>query len=692
MADRLTIQQSLHGYSDGHRLIATSISLPPNDAKAVLTLSDSSGSGGWRDDSGYLTGYPLRESGLYALARTWRAKEMPRPGCVWTHTLFLDFSDLAKLSSLEQILPLLRRPGKDASSNEYATALMVPLLAPTQEPPLPPQELNWCRHLMVGLYEFPQDRIVVEQTEQNPEPGVLAIWLQQWPRLRRSFAFCTGTQMDRSSDRLRFDLQVVARNERGSASRFPNTRNIGTPSSIVENAPWLELALGDLLSGRKDSMRTFLMQIGAEIDGGRNVFASLIDFYRLLEEADTDPTSIDAALLISQDTFTEESSVGYRLLADKAVLHAGELSSSAHDFLLGQIPLLNRDVVSSNAVLIGEVTWDRSPQRFCQLINASENEALIATRTLDSISVTSLIVGLRTMPELTQCILDQRPDITGNPEFWRDGSIVDAGFDFLGEKSGGISDAITAMIQSGESRLAYRAVAAFGARNVWYALAPAINEATAAQVHELFPWVQGALSDHVGTAEALAAGRLATRKLLSLIAHHIGPDDIPNQFGDDPWILAVRSAKGKLSPTEQVFLSGFLMARALGPASRNCAELAVHAFDRLHEAAAASMVTNETWDILERRLPMPMFWQAWDRCYQLRMGVAELFVKRELSARMFAKLTTNDETFAQLVESTANQFRGKSYLKQVLRALIEEKETDNRIRTQIIDEFLKSSW
>lgn len=692
MADRLTIQQSLHGYSDGHRLIATSISLPANDAKTVLTLSDSSGSGGWRDDSGYLTGYPLRESGLYALARTWRAKEMPRPGCVWTHTLFLDFSDLANLSSLEQILPLLRRPSKDESSNEYATTLMVPFLDPTQESPLPPQERTWCRHLMVGLYEFPQDRIVVEQTEQNPEPSVLAIWLQQWPRLRRSFAFCTGTQMDRSSDRLRFDLQVVAKNERGSASRFSNTRNIGTPPSTVENAPWLELALDDLFVGRKDSMRTFLRQIGAEIDGGRNLFASLIEFYRLLYEADTDPTSIDAALSISRNTFTEESSVGHRLLADKAISHVGKLSSNAHDFLLGQIPLLNRDVVSSNAVLIGEVTWDQSPHRFCQLLNASENEALIASRTLDSISVTSLIARLRTIPELTQCILDQRPDITGNPEFWRDGSIDDAGFDFLGKKSGGISDAITAMIQSGESRLAYRAVNAFGARNVWYALAPVISEAPAAQVNELFPWIQGAVSDYVGTAEALASGKLTTKILLSLIAHQIGPDDIPNQFGDDPWILAVRSAKGKLSPTEHVFLSGFLLARALGSTSRNCDELAVHAFDRLHEAAAANKVTVEAWNLLENRLPKPMFWQTWDRCYQLRVGVAELFVKHELSPRMFGKLTSSEETFSRLIEAAAKHFRGRDYLRQVLQALAEENGANNNSRMRTIGDILKSGW
>ena len=38
----------------------------------------------------YLTAYPLPRSSLVAFARTWTAPEMPRPGCVWTHTLLIE--------------------------------------------------------------------------------------------------------------------------------------------------------------------------------------------------------------------------------------------------------------------------------------------------------------------------------------------------------------------------------------------------------------------------------------------------------------------------------------------------------------------------------------------------------------------------------------------------------------------------
>ena len=82
--DRIKVEQTLHGYSEGHRLIEGSLKLPQSDARTMLVLSDASGSGSRIPANGYITGDPLAESGKYVLARTWAAPEMSRPGCVWT--------------------------------------------------------------------------------------------------------------------------------------------------------------------------------------------------------------------------------------------------------------------------------------------------------------------------------------------------------------------------------------------------------------------------------------------------------------------------------------------------------------------------------------------------------------------------------------------------------------------------------
>ncbi|MGH8667450.1 MAG: hypothetical protein ACREUX_24610, partial [Burkholderiales bacterium] len=70
-----------------------SLRLKPRDAKTVLVLSDIASSGLRIASDGYLTGYPLPDSGYYALARTWSATEIKRPGAVWTHTLLIEFAD-----------------------------------------------------------------------------------------------------------------------------------------------------------------------------------------------------------------------------------------------------------------------------------------------------------------------------------------------------------------------------------------------------------------------------------------------------------------------------------------------------------------------------------------------------------------------------------------------------------------------
>src|SRR5690348_10588220 len=128
MADPMTravirVHQAFHGYADGHRLLACSTALKTRDQKSMLVMSDMSGPNAVIGDEGYLTGYPLSDSGAYALACTWAATEMSRPGCVWTHTLLIDFADLAVLPSMGFLLKYFRRPTRGFNVNSFEQPL-----------------------------------------------------------------------------------------------------------------------------------------------------------------------------------------------------------------------------------------------------------------------------------------------------------------------------------------------------------------------------------------------------------------------------------------------------------------------------------------------------------------------------------------------------------------------------------------
>ena len=92
MIDEFYVEQTLHGYSNGHRLLQASSKLSEQDSKKMMTLSDLSGNEFINGFERYFTGYSLNDERI-VLACTWYAEEMKRPGCVWTHSLIFNVHD-----------------------------------------------------------------------------------------------------------------------------------------------------------------------------------------------------------------------------------------------------------------------------------------------------------------------------------------------------------------------------------------------------------------------------------------------------------------------------------------------------------------------------------------------------------------------------------------------------------------------
>lgn len=91
----MKIEQALHGYYEGHKLLASSVeTFSQTDRRKMSILSDWDEYVPDQEDSSYLTCYPLPNSPYYVVAKTWYASEMKRPGCVWTHSLLFNFSEI----------------------------------------------------------------------------------------------------------------------------------------------------------------------------------------------------------------------------------------------------------------------------------------------------------------------------------------------------------------------------------------------------------------------------------------------------------------------------------------------------------------------------------------------------------------------------------------------------------------------
>lgn len=250
-----SIQQVLHGYDHGHRQLAGSYELDDVDRRLVDRLSDASGQRPVADNDGYLTGYPLPSGQFYALARTWYVPHPPRPNVVWTHTLLIPPAALAG-RDLGGLLDLLRRPrpGEENGWANYYLPLAGPRQRPTGSAPVAQIDRSNASMVLDALYRTGSDSAVcVVPGLEMREALCIAVWNQQWPRMRRHFSFCAGALESRSTGTGPFDLLLMPPSH---SFRPSNSSNSSLPG------PVLHALEDDLLD--PGALRVFLRKCGPD--------------------------------------------------------------------------------------------------------------------------------------------------------------------------------------------------------------------------------------------------------------------------------------------------------------------------------------------------------------------------------------------------------------------------------------------
>ncbi|WP_201980432.1 GAP1-N1 domain-containing protein [Hymenobacter rubidus] len=345
------IHQTLHGYADGHTLLASSCDLTPVEKKALLLLSDLSGQTGNRNFDSYLTGYPLPGKRYYALARTWYAPEMPRPGCVWTQTLLLALPLLTRISNLSELNNLFVRP-LIGQTTPYLSAIPVDEFTDIYK--FISASLYGVRPsfyaIAYHLYSKTKEAIVVPaESAAEYEDDILSIWSQQWPRLRRSFSFCTGSLSIRELDSKPLDFQVVP-DSYGSRLSRQQTDNIAVADLSAKNkvTNWFKVYEGI----EPQRLQSFMYHYGSDIIGKRSKFAPLCLAYGILDNKPEPSITFESILLFLKQNFSSASEAK-RLKRDLI----NRLIDYTPD---GKYAFVEAFLTSPNADLIPTQEWDLS--------------------------------------------------------------------------------------------------------------------------------------------------------------------------------------------------------------------------------------------------------------------------------------------------------------------------------------------
>jgi hypothetical protein len=617
-------------------------------------MSDASGPAATIGAEGYLTGYPLSESGHYALARTWPAPELPRPGCVWTHTILIDFSDIPSLRSASAILKLFRRPQADEQS--YGESVEHESTTDDDRPEISD---DLARRILYAVYGNPTKPIVSAAADVPTRDAlVLAIWDQQWPRLRRAFRFCTLSFADRSSTNATFDLQFLPSAGRVRPTQFKSALNADWQDFVATD--WLENAVTDLKKGLDGRLRRFLRVAGSDV-GGRESFEPLAVLHTLSLHFDADPTAIERAISLLEGTISmAQGHTARSLLVQAAAAAADRLGADGLKFVVRNFGLIEPAESNAAAERVGQALWRIEPKVVFDIRSDPERSA-IAERAIASMPPASLLEGIASAPTHLFDLLGSRPDLATESAFWSlEGATRPDILQLVQSSSDLIDGAVNAMIRSGRP-LVREACATFGSDRVLRrVLASAGDPVMEDGIRSA--WLTATASDTDAVAHILVEDWINDIETLQVIARVVTPDAIPNAYGDDPWLVAVKRVS---TPLTSLYLASFLLVRALGRRTTNNVELVQATFDIVYSAAEKRTLPDDAWKILDRRLDRSWWWHDWDKCIRIRHTVASLYLDRGIDALAFVRITGRDDVFAELIGALSEKLGSQRYLKAI---------------------------
>ncbi len=625
--DGAPVHQALHGYDNGHRLLASSRRVDDDDLWLIDRLSDASGQRPAPDNDGYLTGYPLPSGTAYALARTWYMPSPPRPNIVWTHTLLVPLAML-EAERMDALLQLLTGPTDEAADGRWE-AYRAPLDVTGGTKARPRRaDRAAARQVLDALYGRGDGPVSLEVNGLRKRDELcVAVWEQQWPRLRGHFSFCSGALEPRRTTHGPFDLMLM-----------PPQHGPAAPPQEPGAGELTEQALGALEGdlGHPGPLREFLRRCGPD-SARRRVMPLLIDAFVTAKQGGPPGSAIGTVTARAP----KASSMRHlkRALLDP---HDGLLRDAPPDEVLQALlrPDVSERLLAADAALgrWAALAWDHEPAAVMELLRpaeadhgvagpAADAQPTVARAARDEVStVVAAKAGLRHLANLTarDAALAARLVAERNSGSW------------WAEWAGLPEPAFVATVVTGRfdpPPLLARAVAAVAAtdrgEDRWRALR---DRAGAPAVVALLstPRLSGALGVTLAErpdllAEALGTGLGAEQ---AAAAADAAPDlAFVRSTGFAAWRpLAEVTDLWKREPRRAAVVLAAALAAPPGLADPSAAR----AYDRLYRAFLGDGA-RDAWDLLAPALPGKP--DDWDRCRRLAQWLADAVLGRHGAPR-----------------------------------------------------------
>jgi hypothetical protein len=672
------IQQTLHGYAGGHRLLATSQRLPKDAERLLLLLSDLSGPTGGEQFEPYLTGYPVDSIGCYALARTWPAPEMPRPGCVWTHTLLIAAESLATLHRPESLLTLFRLPSDGFNPNDYRESLSFPRSFESLNPDCGDVGNFSAKHaatIIHSIYSTDLPHTVLSVPKYSTaESLLLAVWRLQWASLRQRFTFCSGSLAPRHLEGRPFVLQASLERDLRRHGRDQNPPTIvswTTPESH-SGERWVKEAADACNARGRSPLYDFIENVGTKLSGLTTYFRPVVQAHLILHQSSKTDTIADLIDFTANQYPEPQEGREYKLAffgkensakwPEWETLRGLAQSSSPESFDIEDLAVRKRS----------EELWESNAQAW-QLLKylLRSGHGAIAEEIVAGLS--SAIPGnflhamLEASPELIAGVLSHNPGLASSTSLWANDPAKQqraaAALMLCGDAVvDRIADIIGSALLVSADPTDPSLIDVFGPSSV-----PIIMDWLEFNLDNLNKLPEGwrrALAKQVQPMLEWLGGRSSVRPVMScFVLENISTDVLRSS----PLGLSVFARKvpqeGTAPDSLLVPLAGRLLRVSLVTTLPEAVDLAVSCFDIVYSAAAESRLPDNIWHDLSWLMPEGYWWEwEWDRCSRLRRGIAEKFRTEQWPAIRLTEITKNDTVFGGIVAVLKERRSGRRVL------------------------------
>lgn len=327
----IIIQQTLHGYSQGHHLLAgTALLKSIEDMQLMSQMSDWAGFEGKYDkEVSYLTAYPL-STDYYVIAKTWYAYEMNRPGCVWTHSLLIKQEDLNRIPDFKVMQGIFRRPVKVDDYADYGRVIELSEEEPKEGVKgMPLREFNISKvYITLLLLQKP---MVFQIKESNDVYQDLLLHLMDYipGGILSKCAFSSGSTIQRQFRGNSFDIQFVLNSPEGYDNLEEEKR-----WADVSVMSYVDYSIRNGLYELRSLLQIFDEEIGSSGASWLNIITLFVHLHVFSQAEDYKKPSLYVGLLKEISDAYPQKSEGELVKSRFAMPDISKLMIDNYQFLL----------------------------------------------------------------------------------------------------------------------------------------------------------------------------------------------------------------------------------------------------------------------------------------------------------------------------------------------------------------------